>query len=438
MAGLEIVVGTYEEFIVCYRAEPLRTDPTKMYLKETFAAHLHTASVRSVASNGKYVATGGADDRICLLDMREGTKVTEFLHHDGTINTLVFSNSGSHLFAGSNDGSMTAVNMSKLSVDKTWKNAHKGGVQSISIHPQGKMALSLGGDMTLKTWDLITGRALFTTALNKNNKYGRVLSDVQWSQDGEYFALIGNRVVDIISIETTRSVRTLEFDTKPTTMCWLSNEEVAVGLESGELVMANIHEEDQLEKLKIYETRLKAIACLGNYIAIASSAGDVSLWHLNDLDFVQICTQQVGCRPICLALMDSGKPLIQEDREDVSGTAQTFEATESEAKEPASSIAMKVTKELAWVSVETEDPVQIAALKRMKNRTTGKQKQKKEKIAPAAGKRIAPKSNGFIEETIDDVFTPSKPDQLDSLKKRKANPGRDSGDNTKKKMKHKN
>lgn len=25
MAGLEILVGTYEEFIVCYRAEPLRT-----------------------------------------------------------------------------------------------------------------------------------------------------------------------------------------------------------------------------------------------------------------------------------------------------------------------------------------------------------------------------------------------------------------------------
>uniref|UniRef100_A0A182NQY8 Uncharacterized protein n=1 Tax=Anopheles dirus TaxID=7168 RepID=A0A182NQY8_9DIPT len=349
MAGLEIVVGTYEEFIVCYRAEPLRTDPTKMFLKESFATHLHTSSVRSVASNGKYVASGGADDRICLLDMREGTKVTEFLHHDGTINTLVFSNNGSHLFAGSNDGSMTAINMAKLAVDKTWKNAHKGGVQSISIHPQGKMALSLGGDMTLKTWDLITGRALFTTALNKNSKYGRVLTDVQWSQDGEHFALIGNRVVDIISIETTRSVRTLEFDTKPITMCWLSNEEIAVGLESGALVMANIHEEDQQEQLQIYDTRLKAISCLGNYIATASSAGDVSLWHLNDMDFIQICTQQVGCRPICLALMDTGKPLTQEDRDDVSGTALAIETSTPEAKQPASRIAMKVTKELAWV-----------------------------------------------------------------------------------------
>ncbi|XP_049287456.1 p21-activated protein kinase-interacting protein 1-like [Anopheles funestus] len=404
MAGLEIVVGTYEEFIVSYRAEPLRTDPDKLYLKESFAAHLHTSSVRSLASHGKYVATGGADDRICLLDMQDGTKVTEFLHHDGTINTLVFSNNGSHLLSGSNDGSMVAVNMSKMAVDKTWKSAHKSAVQSISIHPQGKMALTLGSDMTLKTWDLITGRALFTTALSKNSKYGRVLSDVQWSPDGEHFALLGNRVVDIISIDTTHSVRTLEFDTKPSAMCWLSDEEIAIGLESGMLVMANIHEEEQQEKLQIYDTRLKAITCLGNYIATASSAGDVSLWLLDGTNFTQICTQQIGCRPICLALINTGKPVGQEKNQEVSSGALAAKAArDDEVGESASSIATKVVKELAWVSVETEDPVQLAAASRMQKRKLAVTKGKKGK---GSQKRI--KSSGFIEESVEETMTPSK------------------------------
>ncbi|XP_035919655.1 p21-activated protein kinase-interacting protein 1-like [Anopheles stephensi] len=409
MAGLEIVVGTYEEFIVCYRVEPLRTDSEKLYLKESFAAHLHTSSVRCIAAHGKYVATGGADDRICLLDMREGTKVTEFLHHDGTINTLVFSNNGSHLLSGSNDSSMIAINMSKLAIDKTWKNAHKSAVQCISIHPQGKMALTLGSEMTLKTWDLITGRALFTTALSKNSKYGRVLSDVQWSPDGEHFALLGHRVADIISIETTRSVRTLEFDTKPTAMCWLSKEEIAVGLENGTLMLANIHEQEQQEKLQIYDTRLKAIACLGEYIATASSAGDVSLWHLNGVDFTQVCTQQIGCRPICLALINTGKSMGQDSAEKVSpSTLVCGVATEEPAIQPARSIAAKVVKELAWVSVETEDPVQLAAANRLKNRLLKKRKLAGSKDKKSNGSEKRVKSSGFIEEPIEEPLAPSK------------------------------
>lgn len=37
---------------------------------------------------------------------------------------------------------------------------HKGnGVVALSIHPSGRMALSLGKDKTLVTWDLMKGRA---------------------------------------------------------------------------------------------------------------------------------------------------------------------------------------------------------------------------------------------------------------------------------------
>ncbi|XP_053670066.1 p21-activated protein kinase-interacting protein 1-like [Anopheles nili] len=424
MAGLEIVVGTYEEFIVCYRTEPLRLDPNKLFLKETFAAHLHTSSVRSIASNRNYVATGGADDRICLIDMQHGTKVTDFLHHDGTINTLVFSNDGSYLFAGSNDGSMSAISMAKMSVVKSWTRAHKSAVQCISIHPQGKMALSLGSDMTLKTWDLVTGRTLFTTALNKNAKYGHVLIDVQWSPDGEHFALLGNRVVDIISIDTTRSIRTIELESKPCTMCWLSREEIAVGLENGVLMMVNVHQEKQQEKLQIYDSRIKAFAILGDYIATASSAGDVSLWQLSDTDFIQICTQQIGCRPICLTLTKStGKSLHETYLLKKDKTPQNLDSAKGEANQFTRSVASKVAKELAWVSVEKEDPVELAALKQLSGRSINKRKSfvLRKSVSKKSTTRTVYKSNGFVEETINESVVPSKASKIGKAgKKRKS------------------
>uniref|UniRef100_A0A2M3Z817 Putative p21-activated protein n=1 Tax=Anopheles braziliensis TaxID=58242 RepID=A0A2M3Z817_9DIPT len=386
MAGMEIVLGSYEQFTVCYRAEPLKKDPSKLFLKEAFAAHLHTASVRSISSHGKYVATGGADDRICLLDMKDGTQVTDFLHHDGTINAVAFSKDGSHLFAGCSDGSMSAINMARLSVSRTWKNAHKAAVQSISIHPQGTLALTLGADLTLKTWDLITGRTLFTTALRKNTKYGNVVSDVQWSPDGEHFALLGARVVDVMSVVTTHSVRTVQCDSKPTVICWLSDEEIAVGLECGALLLLNIHNDEQQEQLPIYETRVKAIASNGaGFIATASSAGDVSLWRLEDDEFTEVATKQTGCRPICLALRSSETtpqtPEVEPDTE----PAVDEEETETKAMK-AAKIATKVARDLARVVVETEDPVEQAVAQRKRKRPSGgkdrskvRQKEKKKK-----------------------------------------------------------
>uniref|UniRef100_A0A182J3E4 Uncharacterized protein n=1 Tax=Anopheles atroparvus TaxID=41427 RepID=A0A182J3E4_ANOAO len=421
MAGLELVVGTYEQFTVGYRVEPLQKDPTKLYLKEAFAVHMHTASVRAIASNGKFVATGGADDRVCLLDIRGDSKENEFLHHEGTVNAVAFSTDGSFLFTGASDGTMTAINTAKQIVSKTWKGAHKASVQSISIHPKGKMAISLGGDMLLKTWDLITGRALFTTALHKNSKYGRSLTDVQWSPDGEHFALLGNRVVDVISIETTRSVRTLECDSKPAAMCWLSSEEIAVGLESGALVMANIYQETQQEKLQIYESRLKALACLGDYIATASSGGEISLWHLQGVDFTQVCTQQIGCRPICLTLMNSGKHQLEKEAQENGDSKPPVKLpSDSAPTKTASAIAKRVVQDLAWVSVETEDPIQLAASQRSKKRVNRKRPLDAPRKVHGRGTAANKRCNAFVEEPIDDAVTLSTPDKVEEIKKNKS------------------
>ncbi|XP_058835376.1 p21-activated protein kinase-interacting protein 1-like [Topomyia yanbarensis] len=308
MAGLELIIGTYEEYTVGYKVEPFKTDPSRQYLKENFSTHNHTASVRVLASYDKYLASGGADDRICVFDLENGTLKDELLHHNGTINCLTFSPDGSYLFSGSHDGTISAINMKKLMVDKTWKNAHSSAVLCITIHPLGKLALSLGADMTLRTWDLVTGRTIYTRGLRSDPKYGGSLSLVEWGPDGKHFVLVGNRVVDVVSVETTKSARTVTCTSRPASLCWISESELAVGLDDGHLVMFNIFSEEEPEKFRAYESRLKAIACVGgSHLAAASSAGDISLWQIDGSNFHELCTTNIGCRPTCLVLVEADR-----------------------------------------------------------------------------------------------------------------------------------
>lgn len=44
---------------------------------------------------------------------------------------------------------------------------HVGRVNSVNVHPTGKLALSLGKDRTMKMWDLMKGKAGGSVKLGK-------------------------------------------------------------------------------------------------------------------------------------------------------------------------------------------------------------------------------------------------------------------------------
>lgn len=98
---VEIIVGTYEEFVLGYKAlkaedgvsSTLLQNPAlsktsiiailqKVNLSQSFANHAHRASVRCVASGGRFMASGGADDNIQLYDMKLRKEMGVLMHHD--------------------------------------------------------------------------------------------------------------------------------------------------------------------------------------------------------------------------------------------------------------------------------------------------------------------------------------------------------------------
>jgi protein MAK11 len=72
-------------------------------------------------------------------------------------------------------------------------------VAALSVHPSGKLALSVGAaDRSLKTWNLIKGRSGFITNLHGTG------DAVAWSPDGGYYAVsVANRI-DVYSVQTAK------------------------------------------------------------------------------------------------------------------------------------------------------------------------------------------------------------------------------------------
>lgn len=85
---------------------------------------------------------------------------------------------------------------------------HKGRVNSVAVHPSGKVALSVGKDRTLRMWDLMRGKGSASTKLGKGTShrtcFGRGMLTwyteaevVRWSTDGSLFVVLTQSTIDI-------------------------------------------------------------------------------------------------------------------------------------------------------------------------------------------------------------------------------------------------
>lgn len=296
---------------------------------QSFSTHSHTSSIRTVASNGKLVASGGADDRICLYNLEKRQAIDDLYIHDGTINSLEFTPCGNYLLSGGSDGKMSFIKSSNWKVDKVFEKAHKGSsVNYISVHPSGKLALSIGSDLILRTWNLINGRQAFATSL-KNKAFGTTVDFVQWSPSGDYFLVAGKDTVEVWSTEQAEVIATKKSEARPTAISWLSDGDILVGMENGKLLFFNWEDEQEEATLcEIYDNRVKAMKYLDGYLATASSNGELNIWKVTLEDKVEIdmiCGVNIGCRLICLDIIDLAKAGLvsevkDEEQEDLKKT----------------------------------------------------------------------------------------------------------------------
>lgn len=294
-------------------------------ISRSFAGEFHTRSVRTLATSSRFLASGGADDRVRIYDLRKRAETKELFSHDGTVNTVVFLEGGKYLMSGGDDGKITFTNTQTWEVDKEWKNAHKGAVRCIAIHPDGALALTVGADLVLKSWNLVNGRNVYSTSLKNKPQYGGIVELVRWSPDGEHFAVTGARCVEVFSLESGKVVRTHKTEHRTTDLCWIGDADLLLGLDNGEMLFFNVETEEK-NVIPAHEARLKAMFYVEGLLATISSAGELCLWSISEdyTEIVQLRAYNLDFRPICLCIVESSKlgltfekdPILDESKAD--------------------------------------------------------------------------------------------------------------------------
>ncbi|KAH8284274.1 hypothetical protein KR044_008210 [Drosophila immigrans] len=370
LPDIEIIVGTYTDFLLGYQPAHKQDEKgvDKVYLKPTFADKSHAGSLKCVSGQGQWIASGGSDDRIFIYDMRTRKQAHIVTAHAGTINAVEFTPDLTHLLSASADGHMLATRVGSWTTEGDWRKAHAGKpVTHIACHPSSGLALSLGADQVLNTWNLIKGRVAYRTNLKSKRTLGSSPECLSWSTDGRHFTLSGPLLVEIWSIEKASVVRTTKTPAKPICVAWLNAVNCLVGLENGGILWIALEaDEDEVpEIIAAHDTRVKAMSHLNETLVSISSAGEIKVWTANieEQQLEEIASVNIECRPTCLTLLDlkqCGKkeqPNVEafKPRKDIAEK----EDEEDEEEEEDEDIALM--KPRSFVSIEYDQDAKAAA-----------------------------------------------------------------------------
>lgn len=196
----KVIAGSYEKLLYGLDGSVTTSedDESKLefHLKPIFIFPAHVSCIKAVAASpqgGKWLASGSADEIVKVWDLRRRKEIGGLMHHEGSITHLSFP-SRSHLLSASEDGTLCLFRARDWAVLRTLKG-HKGRVNSVAVHPSGKVALSVGKDRALRMWDLMRGKGCASTKLGKEGEI------VRWSVDGSLFAVQSGSTIDVYSTD---------------------------------------------------------------------------------------------------------------------------------------------------------------------------------------------------------------------------------------------
>lgn len=362
---MEILIGTYEELILGYKV--IKSDDGYT-LKSSFTDHSHMGCVKVVSVSEKGVlASGSSDEMIRLYNLRSRKEMGALAHHQGTVTSLAFHGK-QHMISGSEDGTLGVWKAGRWECLRTLRG-HKDHVIHLSIHPSGKMALSISKDKTLKTWNLMTGKCAYTTSI-------KLTADlVLWSPSGNEYVLVAGDLISVYKVETGTVHQTIKCSSRICSALFLNDAVLAVGCEGGDIHLFDLVENKHITEFATETNRVKSMCrCQHDdqdWLISASSDGTLQMWQLqNDQDkwaATKVMTYDTKFRPTCIAAhVSSGESKEEADAEEVKEKVQVKSTKDTQITK----------KRKVIVETETISPKKV---KKDKSAVQNKKQMKKKK-----------------------------------------------------------
>ncbi|CAM9420870.1 unnamed protein product [Chrysoparadoxa australica] len=283
---LSLIAGSYEGFCHGWEVEG-EGDRANL----SFAYKTHQGVVKSLAvvskgpKAGKLLVTGGVDERIRIYDLASKMESGELNQHSGTVTCLEFCDS-THLLSGSEDSTICIWRVHDWALLHVL-GGHKSAVHDLSIHPSGRLALSVSKDRTLRLWNLLEGRSAYIKRLQGEGML------VRWSPEGSRYAVALSRVLQIYDASTCEVVQEATQPMRINAMEWVQEDALVTCSDDRQLRVVSVTAGELTELAQSVEEgegttgRLRAMAVVqaangdeGGHIVTATSGGRLHVWSM--------------------------------------------------------------------------------------------------------------------------------------------------------------
>ncbi|CAG8534911.1 9647_t:CDS:2 [Cetraspora pellucida] len=291
-----IVVGSYERILYGINGRWVKSDQNNfdkckpsLHFDPTFIFPAHIGCIKAVAVGSRYLASGSTDEVIKLYDIKKRKELGSLLQHEGSITTIQFYNK-THMISGSEDGTLCIWRTKDWECLKVLKG-HKGRVNSVDIHPSGKIALSVSSDKTVRLWNFLTGRKAGV------NKLGREGEMVLWNPTGDHYAILMGQEINIYNITDGQVTQNFQLNSRYLCMQYFAHETLGdlliTGSEDKTVRVYNVKNGDIIATYMGHKSRIKDISIIYSIppmystplslLTSISSDGVINVWILDEI-----------------------------------------------------------------------------------------------------------------------------------------------------------
>ena len=147
----------------------------------------HTGNIYSIDidSLGRYMVSGGQDNKIIIWDFKTREKKHEFTHiDDDGITSVVFDPSGFYLFVGGTNASLCHYSVLYPELPYIYSPKHDDRISILAVDPLGDYIASGSNDSTIAVWSY---RGFFDNRIRRYSmSCGNRLTALCFSASGEY------------------------------------------------------------------------------------------------------------------------------------------------------------------------------------------------------------------------------------------------------------
>jgi WD40 repeat protein len=157
--------------------------------------------------DGKFLASGGYDNRIRLWDPDTGKELRTLEGHKSYVNCIALSADGKWLASGSQDHDLRIW---EVDTGKVWRRfrGHNAPIERLALSPNGKVLASSCQAGTLRLWDTDTGKEIRSLPIDAG---ARVLA-MTFTPDSKHFAFNNrsDKGIQLVDVAEGKVVRTFQ------------------------------------------------------------------------------------------------------------------------------------------------------------------------------------------------------------------------------------